>query len=1491
MVADTTAPTTQAVVDQTWGGSIKRFEIDTQNQDKDWLILLSSNLQALKTAFDEETRQSIHVSFTASYPPLQEGEPIRQDRVTNKDIYTEFSVLTRAQHFYDGQFQNGVLFPTDLLSYIDTAIHYLRERFPDERLEVEGYHHALDIAAIPDLDGYYSEEEILTKKKTLVKKVLGHLVKFCREKLEGGNAEEGELTDVLEKFIEEVKENPLKAWDQEIGTVGNAKGVQALAQFFTQAPASVKELTILGVQVSVLELKKVFDQFQRSIKEEVVEKSSYEYEGKTLQASQLLSTQQIESIEKEAFNFRVLDDSGDILDQALGDPARMSTGGEDSRLIREFLHFYGDEESQDQVVKILRGKLQKKAAAAAADTETTPDDSGGEAGDIQPEESVQEVTQLIAEEDVVDDLVKALAVKVFEAYGFAEQLEGRNNRLLVEQFIREDLERRISMLFGASIVTFIEESPKEEFFNEQENAFISNPAYFRWQKDTVTEFSATVINSITEGVNPSVFSTELIATARGLIGETPETTPSASTSPGTVKVTTSSVPQNLATLLAEYRAGYPEIFTSNWDSLSWEQRREYFTKVARQATILTDTVTLSALGSYGLQDVDLKVFQLNPELRRYLHEEIKTAFLSLSAEEWLTIQESTAVPLSIYRKVLGRVLPTVTQEGSTFDNHLRAFLFARVIAQSSGESVEEVLQRFGLRGEIDPSLFDEELRQLYNSLTAQTSEQTSQYLETLSTHALAEQYIQHKNGEIISFLSANVSTQARTFSLLYLDKRRGDIVKKMRALGVGLDADGHLAITEALVTVLGAESLAFVDVATRNQLSEILGISLGNLSDEDLLQLREYLRSYLQTNLDRRLALLGKESVAFLPFTAQEFARGESAITRANLRAFGRAHQKYGDTFTYASQLTETEVAGMDVEQTQATAVSQLKHQLFLQTFSLKEGQTADLLKYGMSEEDALYFNDPQIWANVSLAQLSNYQAQLAGVDAVLPEAQERGRLGKLAQRFGLERKVGKAVFNQAATAALNTAVPGYSAFYKAGEAIFGKKNMQRIQMAFVYGGASAGIGTAITIATSSVAQAGFAVGSVVGSVVPGLGTVAGGVSGAWGALALKGLTGSNASLGAGAAGSGTGAGSASAAAGGGLLSNVGTLSVAAGTTAIATCAVVTTLVIHGSFVHELDITPQAGETSKYVEITKTASPNKIENNSPTSITYTITITPRESYVITPVRVRDTFSFIGGDEAVEPAAITSPLDGALAAPLDAPISAPVTLTYTIPNVSGTDVLVNNTFNLEFEVNEPSGELVADDLTAIGSLIIGNPQIGCFEFAPGGVDFKGMITKEWTPEEKNEIQTAFSRRAGNSGKFVTMLCEDGLITLNRLEGTQYGGYAPASEGGRQIGIYDKGIMYSVESTEYTLIHELGHVIDYRNPGLRTGGDGFNSVWGGSCYTYPEACVDSEAFAEAVALFVIGPTYSFSGFSGLFPFQANYPAEYNWMLDNVFGAPVN
>lgn len=305
--------------------------------------------------------------------------------------------------------------------------------------------------------------------------------------------------------------------------------------------------------------------------------------------------------------------------------------------------------------------------------------------------------------------------------------------------------------------------------------------------------------------------------------------------------------------------------------------------------------------------------------------------------------------------------------------------------------------------------------------------------------------------------------------------------------------------------------------------------------------------------------------------------------------------------------------------------------------------------------------------------------------------------------------------------------------------------------------------------------------------------------------------------------------------------------------------------------------------SAKYVQVQKTASPSSLENGETATVTYTVTITPQAGYTITVSEVADEISTLGGSGSsnydIDLDQITQQL------PANTEISAPTTVIYTMENVSGTDISINNEFKLTF-FTQDGGEIKTDIARDTANVTIGEPELGCFVFGESGIEVRAgstVYSTEWSAADKGKVVNAYGEIL-NSSTFMNKICRGGKITFYRINGSNYGGWALSAN---SIGIYDLGLT-SQNSANYTVIHELGHLIDYRNPGLR---NSFQAIWGGSCFTYPYDCYAGEPFAEAVALFRIHSYYNFRKIGGLYNFPSLHPTEYNWIGANIYGEGGN
>ncbi|NCN03857.1 MAG: hypothetical protein GW942_02165 [Candidatus Pacebacteria bacterium] len=311
----------------------------------------------------------------------------------------------------------------------------------------------------------------------------------------------------------------------------------------------------------------------------------------------------------------------------------------------------------------------------------------------------------------------------------------------------------------------------------------------------------------------------------------------------------------------------------------------------------------------------------------------------------------------------------------------------------------------------------------------------------------------------------------------------------------------------------------------------------------------------------------------------------------------------------------------------------------------------------------------------------------------------------------------------------------------------------------------------------------------------------------------------------------------------------------------------------------------------KYVQVEKRVNKSTMENGEISDLTYSVTISPRDNFILTVNQATDNIIILGTDSnqydfQVDQAQITEQLQPS------SEISTPVTIQYTIPNVSGTDIALNNTFLLDFSV-EDEGVITDYKVQDSASVIIGNPKLGCYIFGEADVSIPGAFNStntsiDWTDVEKQYIANAF-QKVVDSAQFMSLACNGGPITLYRYRNSngQNGGYS-ISETGDSIGFYDFLKYNNIQPiVDYTLIHELGHSINKKNPGIQ---NSFQSIWQGSCFTYDlknsdDDCFVREAFPEAIALYTIHSYYEFK--SGKYNFPTINPREYTWIENNIYG----
>jgi hypothetical protein len=147
----------------------------------------------------------------------------------------------------------------------------------------------------------------------------------------------------------------------------------------------------------------------------------------------------------------------------------------------------------------------------------------------------------------------------------------------------------------------------------------------------------------------------------------------------------------------------------------------------------------------------------------------------------------------------------------------------------------------------------------------------------------------------------------------------------------------------------------------------------------------------------------------------------------------------------------------------------------------------------------------------------------------------------------------------------------------------------------------------------------------------------------------------------------------------------------------------------------EWGVTPDEGalqqSTSKFVTIQKTASPAEIANNTPTTITYTVSVAPKDNYHIKITNLTDTFSIHGTTTPTPPA---SPFNNSYFTEI---ITSPTSATYEVSNIgAGTvDAFVTNQLIITFDVYDQNGYAVQqnENYRTSAQVKVGSPKVGCW----------------------------------------------------------------------------------------------------------------------------------------------------------------------------------
>ncbi|MFC1711037.1 hypothetical protein ACFLZ1_00465 [Patescibacteria group bacterium] len=285
------------------------------------------------------------------------------------------------------------------------------------------------------------------------------------------------------------------------------------------------------------------------------------------------------------------------------------------------------------------------------------------------------------------------------------------------------------------------------------------------------------------------------------------------------------------------------------------------------------------------------------------------------------------------------------------------------------------------------------------------------------------------------------------------------------------------------------------------------------------------------------------------------------------------------------------------------------------------------------------------------------------------------------------------------------------------------------------------------------------------------------------------------------------------------------------------------------------EITPAI--KSEYLVVNKTASPSRVESeNLPATITYTVTVTATKKD-ITITAITDEFTvYPGGQNLISSIEFSEPLQ----------VTAGQTVTLPAYDMAFDSSYNNSTISNQIVVTaEVVDGPTNEQASAEAAVIIGKPETMCFVFEDGDVPWENYEQADYTQAISYLQQWPY---------FESLLCDRGTITLKRMAGSEYGGWARCSL--NEIVIYDRGAQNGYLNALYTLTHESGHFIDCRNGDMR---DKYRQVVDvnseGYLPTYPLGKTESEDFAETIGIYPIWDKITFRPERGG---SINYPVDY-------------
>jgi hypothetical protein len=300
---------------------------------------------------------------------------------------------------------------------------------------------------------------------------------------------------------------------------------------------------------------------------------------------------------------------------------------------------------------------------------------------------------------------------------------------------------------------------------------------------------------------------------------------------------------------------------------------------------------------------------------------------------------------------------------------------------------------------------------------------------------------------------------------------------------------------------------------------------------------------------------------------------------------------------------------------------------------------------------------------------------------------------------------------------------------------------------------------------------------------------------------------------------------------------------------------------------------PESDTTSPYIQLTKIASPEKIENSQlPASLDYTIIIGATDKNLVN-VRIKDEFSVYktGTNLSISPPTPPSSKE------IGEILVGESYNDYHYSLVFGpefTDSLVVNTITVTADiVDGPQNEQ-----TAVSCKVqIGKLVTGCFVF-----------DEFWTNPNEKSLETSAINQLLASSNYTQKLCSAGPITLKRIY-TDMGPEEKCSHlsSPSEIEIYNCGLI-NFPNTLYNLTKETGLLFIYRNSSIYSEFlDLEISAKDGFLCSHPLKQSIPDDFAETTAVYTTYKIRLYKTCGGKVDMPKDYPKHFEFARDKIFG----